>query len=103
MKKQSGFTELKYKGKSVVLETPNIDTYTAYFNHIYRTNNFISPKFRKHACLWGGVWCWKDAWEHPRAIIPFLRMKIGIPIKPKKPLLGKNEIMFVNEDNFKVK
>ena len=30
----------------------------------------------KHYCLQMGYWCWKNAWEYPEEIIPFIKHKL---------------------------
>lgn len=74
MKKgERGFGEITYRGKRIV---PDVDdsTHVAYFRHLFHTS--FDGKYRRHACLRRGYWCWSNALRYPWDILIYLRRKL---------------------------
>lgn len=63
--------KIYYKGLEMLADVVDDSTVTMYFNHIYRGT--YDSKYYRHACLWNGYWCWKNALRHPQDIIKYLR------------------------------
>lgn len=76
-----------YQGEELEIDVDDT-TIIAYYQHIYRTS--YDNQYSRHMCMKWGVWCWKQAREHPIDAIKYLsehftdRMKVFIKNISKK-------------------
>ncbi len=70
------FEKLYYKGREVKLVDVGQES-TVYVDHIYRTNSLLPDEpVRVHSCLLHGWFCWRNLFERPQDLLPFLRGKM---------------------------